>query len=255
MDDFAFDLSIVVPAYNEAVLVESSLKELAAFLQDRPNYGRVEVVVVVADSPDGTVELARSQTHLFDHLTVMEAGPRKGKGRDVRLGMLASQGRNRVFMDADLATPLGHLDEVVQLFEQGAEVGIAVRDLLRIHDSWVRRWVSKTSNVLAQALLLPGIKDTQCGFKFFSATATIVIFERQTMMGWSFDMEILVIARCLGYEIHQIEAPDWAEPKSRGLVGDAMLGVLMKVALDPFRILIRRATGGYRTIERRTQQG
>jgi dolichyl-phosphate beta-glucosyltransferase len=239
------DLSIIIPAYQEAEVIESTLDTLADYLKNH-NMGTVEVVVVVADSPDGTSALARSKAKHFTSLRVIEAGTRVGKGRDVRIGIYEATGRYKLFMDADLATPIHHLDDAARVMAGGASVGIAVRDLLIIHDSLSRKFMSKGANLAAQILAVPGIKDTQCGFKLFETEAAEAIFSRQTMLKWSFDMEILAIARQLGYKIETFDAPDWHDPKEVGLVGDSQLQIVLKGFMDPFRIRLNIWQGRYR---------
>ncbi len=231
------DLSIILPAYMEAQGIAGALETLAAFLDTR-DYGEVEVVVVVADSSDGTAKIAESRAKLFKHLRVVHAGPRAGKGRDVRLGIFEAKGRYRIFMDADLATPLVHLDQIHEGMQRGDKVMIAVRDLAKIHKGFLRKFMSSFGNIVAQVVLLPGIKDTQCGFKAFEAEAAEAIFSRQTMLGWSFDAEILKIARLLKYRVETIEAPDWKDPKpaGMGLVGDSPLSAAVKTFRDLFII-------------------
>ncbi len=239
-------LSIIIPAYMEAALIAGKLAELAKFLDSR-DYGHVEVLVVVPDSPDGTAKIAAAQTKLFKHFRVVNAGPRVGKGRDVRLGMFEARGRYRLFMDADLATPLTHLDEVHAFMQRGGKVAIAVRNLFTIHKEFSRKVMSKAANLAAQVLVVPGIKDTQCGFKVFEAEAAEEIFSRMTMLQWSFDLEVLGIARTLGYKIDFIETPDWKDPKTAaaGLVGDSLLGVALSSFMDPFKVRLGLWTGRY----------
>lgn len=241
------DLSIILPAYMEAQGITQTLDRLATFLNTH-EYGEVEVLVVVADSSDGTARIAESKSGLFRKFRVIHAGPRAGKGRDVRLGMFEAQGRYRLFMDADLATPLEHLEEVKQLINDGAEVGIAVRDLVKIHSGFMRKCITKLGNVLAQAILLPGFTDTQCGFKFFEATAVEKIFGRMTILGWGFDLEILAVARKLGYRVRIIETPDWKDPKAAGggLVGDSAARAALQVFKDLIRVRWNLMRGLYR---------
>lgn len=240
------DLSIIIPAYQEAAGIGGALERLAAFLKSRP-YGEVEVLVVVADSPDGTADIAESKSKLFKHFRVVHAGPRAGKGRDVRLGIFEAAGRYRLFMDADLATPLEHLDDVYRLMGEGADVIIAVRNLWSIHKGLLRKMMSKFGNIFIQVLILPGIKDTQCGFKAFEANAATAIFSRQTMLGWSFDAEVLKIARLLHYKIRKIETPDWKDPKKpgMGLVGDSPLKAAIGTLLDTIEIRLNVWEGRY----------
>ncbi len=240
------DLSIIIPAYMEGTLIAEALGELADFLASR-DYGEVEVLVVVADSTDGTAKIASSQANRFAHFRLVNAGPRVGKGRDVRLGMFEAAGRYRLFMDADLATPLHHLDEVKAFMDRDGKVAIAVRDLFVIHKGLARKVMSKSANIAAQVLVVPGIKDTQCGFKVFEAEAAEQIFSRMTMLQWSFDMEILAIARRLHYPVEFIETPDWKDPKTgaTGLVGDSLLKVVLNGFMDPFKVRYGLWTGRY----------
>ncbi len=246
MSPRALDLSIIIPAYMEATHIGNALAKLAAFLDSR-DYGAVEVIVITADSPDGTADIAEAMAGHFQNFRVIQPGPRVGKGRDVRLGMYEAKGRYRLFMDADLATPLIHLDDVQRFIAQGGKVGIAVRDLLIIHHGLLRKMISKSANLAAQLLVVPGIKDTQCGFKVFEAEAAEEIFSRMTMQQWSFDMEILAIARTLHYPIEFIETPDWRDPKAdgSGLVGDSIVKIALKGFLDPFKIRQNIWSGRY----------
>jgi dolichyl-phosphate beta-glucosyltransferase len=247
MPDQPTDLSIIIPAFMEAANIADSLQRLSDFLKTR-DYGQVEVLVVAADSPDGTARIAEGQARLFQNFRVVHAGPRVGKGRDVRLGMYEAHGRYKLFMDADLATPLVHLDDVKAFMDRNGQIGIAVRDLFRIHKGLMRKLMSKTANLAAQFLVVPGIKDTQCGFKVFEAKVAEDVFSRMTMLSWSFDMEILAIARMRRYKIDPIETPDWKDPKAegQGLVGDSMIKVVLAGFLDPFKIRLNIWSGKYR---------
>jgi dolichyl-phosphate beta-glucosyltransferase len=241
------DLSLIIPAFMEGKIIQQSLEQLADYL-DQTSLGHVEVIIVTADSPDGTAELAQKMAHRFAQFRVHQLGARVGKGRDVREGMLEAKGRYRLFMDADLATPLVHIEQAYSLLKDGAPIVIAVRDLFSIHKGLFRKFMSSFGNLFIQTLILPGIKDTQCGFKGFSAVATQDIFPRQTMMGWSFDAEILKIARIHGYKITTIDANDWHDPKTgdMGLVGDSPLKAAIKTFTDTIVIAINAAKGIYR---------
>lgn len=238
------DLSIIIPAYKEADRIEASLKLLADHVKDN-EYGRVEVVVM-AQTDDDTGAAAKHDAKYFHDFRVVSLGQRAGKGAAVRAGMFEARGKYRMFMDADMATPLRHLDDVHSLMQRGAKVGIAVRHLAKIHKGFARKLMTKGGNILAQIVLLPGIEDTQCGFKVFEATAAEEIFSRQTIKGWGFDMEILKIARSLGYRIETFVADDWKDPKTVGLVGDSNLGSAVQVLRDLIYIRLKSWTGQYK---------
>lgn len=231
------DLSIVVPTLNEASRIGKTLELLSKFLKTYPL--TTEVIIVDAHSPDGTAKIAASHTKDFQHFRIIDAGPRpKGKfikGKQVRLGILESKGRYVMFMDADLATPLKYLENVRVLVEQNSPVGICVRNLQSSHTG-VRKAVSGFGNFLVQLLILPGISDTQCGFKVFEGTAAKKIFARQTIIGWGFDMEILAIARKLGYQIDQIKVPDWHDVEEGSKIGGTAAA---KAALQTFPDLLK----------------
>jgi dolichyl-phosphate beta-glucosyltransferase len=215
-----FQLSIVVPAYREALYIAHTLDALFEFLVARARLDNTEVIVVTADGPDDTAVIARRGLERFPHHDHVLPGPKVGKGRDVRAGMLRARGELVVFMDADLATPLHHLDAMFEALERH-DVVVGYRDLTKIHDRMTRTASSVVANMLVQALLLPGIHDSQCGFKGFRAAVVNDLFEPLATMTWGFDIEILARARRLGLSIHQLAIADWHDPKGdEGLAGE-----------------------------------
>lgn len=240
------DLSLVVLAYQEEARIGASLVELSAHLTRTGRRG-VEVVVVAASRPDGTSdrtrEIVQGSRRLFDDLRVVVPGPMAGKGRDAKVGMLAARGRTRIFMDADLATPLHHLDTALDLLSTGQDAVIGVRDLTSSHRG-TRKVISKIGNLLVQSVLLPGISDSQCGFKLFTASAAEQIFARQTIDGWGFDMEVLAIARTLGYRVATHEVPDWTDVAG-GTFGNTAVTSTMRTLQDLMVIKWRVARGRY----------
>lgn len=240
------DLSLVVLAYQEEARIGASLVELSAHLT-RTGRRNVEVVVVAASRLDGTSdrtrEIVQGKRPLFDDLRVVVPGRMAGKGRDARFGMLAARGRLRIFMDADLATPLHHLDASLDLLREGHDAVIGVRDLTSSHRG-IRKMISKVGNLLVQAVLLPGISDSQCGFKLFTASAAEQIFARQTIDGWGFDMEVLAIARTLGYRVGTHDVPDWTDIAG-GTFGHAAVTGTLQTLRDLMVIKWRVVRGGY----------
>ncbi|HET7310696.1 MAG TPA: glycosyltransferase [Mycobacteriales bacterium] len=228
------DLSVVVPAYAEAALIVPSLRAIADHVAGRP----IEVIVVVAEGGDDTLELARQCAPWFEQYRVIDAGPRRGKGRDVRLGMLAARGRYRMFMDTDLATPLHHLDELSAFMAADAAVVIGVRNLWHTHRELHRRLVTSGGNLLVRMLLLPGLRDTQCGFKMFRAEVCETLFRNASIDGWGFDLEVLAAARRRGYLIETLRIDDWSDPKATalGLGGDDVGAAARQVLRDLVRL-------------------
>lgn len=207
-------LSIIIPAYNEAARLPESLKKYRAWV--RAQSFSCEVLVVDDGSTDATVHEVEKIMQQFPQLQLIKNAENKGKGGVVRQGMLATTGEWRVFLDADAATPIDEVDKLLKHIQQ-YEVIIGSRYLekgsIKIQQSLKRRSFSRLVNLLVQGSLLPGIKDTQCGCKLFSAAAAERIFTKQQVGGWLFDVEILTIARALGYAIKEV-AVDWYDAKN-----------------------------------------
>lgn len=238
-------LTIVVPAYHEADLITQSLQALSAAIKEHLDYKSTEVIVVAADSDDNTGDIAEQSSQLFEHFSVIRPGARVGKGRDVRAGILAGKGQYRMFMDADMATPLHHLAYIAKFMQHHGEVGIGIRRLDSIHTG-LRKFISEFGNVLVQSTLTPGIIDSQCGFKIFRADAAEAIFSRITILGWGFDMEVLTIARLQNYDIETFDIPDWHDPKAEGLTGDSSLKVAFNTGIELLKVLTNRLMGRYK---------
>lgn len=230
-------LSIVIPTYNESTRIGTTLSQLADYLNKRKI--DAEVLIVDAESPDGTSQKVKEHSKEFKDLKIINAGPKpKGKfikGLQVKKGMLKAKGDVVIFMDADLATPLKYIDEALEQVDSGSEVAICVRDLAQSHKG-LRKIISGFGNFLVQLMLLPGIADTQCGFKAFTKDSVRSIFPLQTIDGWGFDMEILAIARKKGFTIGLIQVPDWQDIKE----GSKISGTSpIKASLQTFGDLLR----------------
>jgi dolichyl-phosphate beta-glucosyltransferase len=214
-------LTIVIPAYKEARYLGGTLDALHGYLAGKGWLRTTEVIVVTADAPDGTADLARAALQKFPRALHLEPGPKVGKGRDVRCGMLAATGDLVLFMDADMATPLHHIERFVTRLRDDADVVIGVRNLRSIHADFMRSASSQLANRLVQLLLLPGVRDTQCGFKGFRRAVVREVFAPLLTTGWGFDFEVLGRVRLGGHQIVELAVPDWHDPKGdEGLVGE-----------------------------------
>ena len=197
-------LSLVVPAYNEEGRLPASLARVSDYLSSRGH--PYEVIVVVNGSTDRTAEVATAAARHDPNLRVIQT-PRRGKGLAVRLGVLDARGSRVIFCDADLSTPI---DEVVGLADRldgQYQVVIATREGLgsrRIGEPYLRHLMGRVFNGLVRALAVPGIQDTQCGFKAFTRMAARDVFPRQTIAGFGFDVELLFIARRRGYRVREV---------------------------------------------------
>lgn len=213
MNDFY--LSIIVPAYKEEKRIPIILEAIAKYEQTKDF--KVETIVVADASPDRTAEVAKSYIGKLANLRVIEGKENKGKGGAVREGMLAAQGKYIVFADADNSTPIEQVDKLLQYADKyPVVIGSRYCDggKLAIPQSFVRRAGSRALNIVIQMLAISGIKDTQCGFKLFENKAAQDIFKRQTIFGFSFDVEILAIAKKRGYKIKEAGITWYDNPHS-----------------------------------------
>jgi dolichyl-phosphate beta-glucosyltransferase len=223
------DLTIVIPAYCEEKRIGKTLDELADFIKkDRSLRDKqIEVVVVAADAPDKTHEVALARQQKFADFTLLRPGPKVGKGRDVQYGMLRAHGKAVIFMDADLATPLSHLPLCYRHhIEGGHDVVIATRNLRRHHPNFWRRLLSNCGNLIFRIASGVWVEDSQCGFKLFSRQAARDCFSRLTIMGWGFDMEVLAIAKARGLTTKTHRVNDWRSvpdgPFSESMIANSL---------------------------------
>jgi dolichyl-phosphate beta-glucosyltransferase len=198
-------LSIVVPAYNEADRILPTLARLIEWLDED---GRSAEILVVDDgSSDDTCGVVRSKAASDSRLRLLENGVNRGKGYSVAHGVRESQGAWVLFSDADLSTPV---EELLKL-EAGrgdAPISIGSRALpdsdLKKRQPFYREMMGRSFNLLVQTLVFPGIQDTQCGFKLFRADVARDLFERRTIDGFAFDVEVLFLARKHGHTVIEI---------------------------------------------------
>ena len=225
------DLSLIIPAYNEADRIGASLDKTLAWVADQSF--SVEVLVVDDGSRDNTVEVARR--YEGDTIRVVEQRENMGKGAAVRRGMLEASGVHRIFSDADFSTPITEAARVLEHL-RAFDVVIGSRAIdasyIKEHQPWYRESMGKAFNMLVQMLAVPGIQDTQCGFKGFTADAAREIFVRTKIDGFGFDVEVLYIARQLGLTVKEIPV-EWHNDARSTLnpISDSlkMLGELLKV--------------------------
>ena len=197
------DLSIVIPAYNEEQRLPPTLAKLEAFLQRQPL--RYEIVVVDDGSKDNTVGVAQAAPNV----RVVRQIPNRGKGAAVRRGMLEARGQIRVMCDADGSMPAEELPKLLApIIACEAEIAIGSRYAPGAKTDkkqpFYRVWWSRLANRVIQRSLVPGVRDTQCGFKAFTAEAARDLFRYARIDGWAFDLEILALARRRGLLIAEV---------------------------------------------------
>ncbi len=215
-------LSIVIPAYNEEYRLPRTLEQIFAFLQEQSYTS--EVLVIENGSSDRTYEIARKFAERYENLHVLRE-ERRGKGNAVKRGMLEAHGEYRFLCDADLSMPITQINRFLPP-QLDIDVAIGSREAagaVRYNEPEFRHLGGRLINLAIRLLILPGLQDTQCGFKCFRAEVADKIFRCQSISGWSFDIEVLYIARKYGYQIEEVPI-DWyfdAETKLRA-VNDAL---------------------------------
>jgi dolichyl-phosphate beta-glucosyltransferase len=201
------DLSIVVPAYNEEHRLPPTLEALHAFLARQPL--RWEIVVVDDGSRDGTCAVVEDAMARIPGLRLVRQWPNRGKGAAVRAGMLAARGQIRVMSDADGSMSPDQLPRLLApILACEAEISIGSRYAPGARASAkqpaYRVLWSRLANAAVQRSLVPGVRDTQCGFKAFTAEAARALFGLGRIDGWAFDLEILALARRAGFTIAEV---------------------------------------------------
>lgn len=200
-------LSVIVPAYNEEKRLPKTLKEIDGYLR-KQNY-TYEIIVVDSASKDKTAEVVKNLTSEVKNLRLISSKENKGKGFAVKQGILEAKGEYRVFTDADNSTPISELKKMFPEFKAGYDVVIGSRDakgaVLDPSQPWQRRFSGDAFKLFRKVVLnLWDIEDTQCGFKGFNRRAAENIFPKCRILGFSFDPEVLIIAKKLGYKIKEI---------------------------------------------------
>ena len=195
---------MIIPAYNEAKRLPPTLGAIRRFLD---GWGRPYEILVVDDgSTDETA--ARAREAGGKALTLLVNGRNRGKGHSVRRGMLAATGEVRLMTDADLSTPIEEFPRLLSRLDDGHEIAIGSRALpesrVEVRQPWYRESLGRFFNLLVRLLALPGLHDTQCGFKLFTAAAARLAFEPARLDGFSFDVETLFIARRRGLKIAEV---------------------------------------------------
>ncbi len=209
------DLSLVIPAFNEEDRLRPTLDRVVGHLQSRPE--SFEIIVVDDGSSDGTSRVATGFADPRVRLLRLERN--RGKGAAVRAGMLAARGDFRVFTDADLSTPISEMAPMLAALRGGADLCIGSRALdrrrVKLHQPWYREGMGRIFNLLVRLSGVGGISDTQCGFKGLRADAAETLFPLMTVEGFSFDVELILLARRHGFRVTEMPVEWYNSPQSR----------------------------------------
>jgi len=231
-------LSIIIPAHNEESRLPRTLGQVFAFLE-KQSYSS-EVIVVENGSLDRTLELAREFATRHSNMIVIHE-EKRGKGNAVRCGMLEAHGEYHFICDADLSMPIDEVRKFLPPMVNDFDLAIASREApgaIRYNEPSYRHWGGRAINLAIRLLILPGLNDTQCGFKCFRADVTEDLFIQQTLMGWSFDIEILFLARRKHLRIKEIPIQWYFDADSKvNAVRDAlrMIGDIFRIHINSWR--------------------
>jgi dolichyl-phosphate beta-glucosyltransferase len=238
-------VSLVIPAYNEALRLEASVKALREYLGFAP--WPHEVILVVERSTDGTLELARQLAAGQAEFHVIGNETQRGKGYAVRCGMLRARGDIAFFMDADLSTPLPEMDGFLAHFAAHPADEVLVGNRQHPHSailkrqSLLRRKLGQGFNTVLRLVAGISLRDTQCGFKAFRRAAREALFSRQTLDGFAFDVELLLLAKGLGIRVVDLPV-QWvnSEASQVSIVRDSI-----RMLRDAFRVrrIVRQTLG------------
>jgi dolichyl-phosphate beta-glucosyltransferase len=208
-------LSIIIPAHNEETRLPSALEKIAVFLVGEAY--TAEVIVVENGSSDRTYTLAQSFAEKYPVLKVIHEEQR-GKGLAVKRGMLDARGEYRFICDTDLSMPIDEIRKFLPPVLPDGEIVIGSREApgaVRYDEPAYRHIIGRAFNLMVRIMALPGLQDSQCGFKMFRGDIAEQIFPLQTLAGMSFDVEVLFICRRKGFNIAEVPIPWYFNPDSR----------------------------------------
>ncbi len=200
-------LSIVVPAYNEAQRIGSTLERIREYVQSKSF--ATELIVVDDGSTDATPQLIMEAASRFPALRALRNNPNRGKGFSVRRGVLEARGKFILFTDADLSAPIEEADKLLRALEtSGADAAVGSRalrrDLIGVHQPWLREFGGRFFNLVVRLFTALDLRDTQCGFKLFRRGSTRRAFELQKTEGFGFDPELLFLIERQGERIVEV---------------------------------------------------
>ncbi len=228
------DVSLIVPAYREARRLPRTIPPLLAHIAERSL--RWEVRIVDDGSDDGTADAARALGDAGP--VVVQVEPHRGKGAAVRAGMLAARAPARVMCDADMAMPASWIQTLLDRLDRGADIAVASRQVegaRRVGEPWPRHVMGRVFNGVVRVAAVPGIQDTQCGFKAFRGDVARRLFRRSIIDGFAFDVEILFLAHRAGLRLEEVPVVWHHDADSRiSPLRDArlMLGEIARIRLN-----------------------
>ncbi|MEV6795178.1 dolichyl-phosphate beta-glucosyltransferase [Streptomyces sp. NPDC051320] len=236
----AVQLSVIVPAYNEEGRLRPTLDAIRGHLDGHP--GGWELIVVDDGSSDGTARIAGRAAAADARIRLVSSPANRGKGHALRLGVAASAGERVLVTDADLATPIEELDRLTKELDTGHDAAVGSRahpeSRVEVHQRRLREWLGRMGNRLIQAVAVPGIRDTQCGFKLLDGDKAREAFADARLDGWGIDVEILQYFRRQGWPVAEVPVR-WAHQEGSKVGPLDYLRVLGELAQLKTRALRR----------------
>jgi dolichyl-phosphate beta-glucosyltransferase len=238
------DISVIVPAYDESRRIEPMLGEALAHF--RKSKLAVEILVVDDGSQDDTSAVVRRVAQGAHEVHLIRLAQNHGKGYAVRTGVVNARGARVLFADADGATPMAEIERLNAALDRGADVAIGSRAVasagdIKIERRWYRHVMGRTFHRMVSLLSVRGLNDTQCGFKLFRGSVAHDLFSRMRMTGFSFDVEVLLMAQRRGYRIEEVPVNWVHQPGSKvRLVRDSL-----RMSRDLLVIRANSARGEY----------
>ena len=237
-------LSLIVPAYDEVDRIAGSARRILDYL-DAQAYAW-ELIVVLDGGRPGSADALAPVIRDRSNVSVLDNGTNRGKGYSVRAGALAARGRAVAFIDADLSIPVESVGLLLNALDRGADVAIGSRVMAASSVSgpqpMLRQSMGSLFNLFVRVVALPGLRDTQCGFKGFTRDAAARIFALQRLDRFGFDVEVLFLARRMGLSIAEIPVTCiYHGGSSVSRVGDALA-----MAGDVLRVRINALLGRYK---------
>ena len=233
-------LSIVIPAYNEEKRIGTSLIKISSYLKKR--YHDFEIIVIDDGSNDDTLNLLTEFSQKIPNLIVLKNESNQGKGFSVKKGVLKSRGEIILFTDADMSTPIEEIDKLIGWLKNGYQISIGSRALpdseIKRYSAWYRQIMGKTFNGIIRFILNLDYHDTQCGFKCFRNDVALEIFKSIKHCGFSFDVEMLFIAKNQGIKVKEVPVRWYNSPDSKvKIIQDSsiMLWDVLKLRLESFK--------------------